>query len=315
MLYVDQRWNGRFGIGRYSSEVISRLGLQWAPLSASGKPSGLRDILTPRMVDSGSLIYSPGFNAGCSAATQFITVHDLIHLTTRSILHTTYYERILRPVVMKAGLVFTVSSTSSAAIEEWLGGAEVEIVNTGNGVSEVFVPADDEFHQRSDYVLFVGNLKSHKNIQVVLKAMKKLSNLRLIGVVPIPQELDKMAADFGVTPQVTALSGLSDVELCQLYRDALVTVVPSLIEGFGLPAAESLCVSTPVVYWNGCSSVREIVGSNGIGILESDNPEEWANGIRSACGARVDHEAVRNKYSWDAVGDRVERALKWRLSS
>ena len=88
-------------------------------------------------------------------------------------------------------------------------------------------------------------------------------------------------------PEYLAVSGLPDSELAVLYRGAAATVLPSLVEGFGLPAAESISSGTPVIYYAGCRSVAEIVRDSGIPVHERSNPDAWVVALEAARDGRV----------------------------
>ena len=56
---------------------------------------------------------------------------------------------------------------------------------------------------------------------------------------------------------------LSDAYLAELYRGAFATVMPSLYEGFGLPALESMACGTPVIASN-AAALPEVIGNGGV---------------------------------------------------
>ena len=161
--------------------------------------------------------------------------------------------------------MLTVSETSARALRSWVNDDDVEIVNAGNGCSDAFHPRAGALQQSDPYVLFVGNGRAHKNLDVVLDALVSARDVRLVAVVPEREiaDLETRAAQRLVDARVRWVSGVDDERLADLYRGAAATVMPSTLEGFGLPALESVRCGTPVVYWAGCESVAEIVGHRG----------------------------------------------------
>lgn len=307
-LIVDTRWSGPNGIGRYSKEVLCRLGTGWEPAKLKARPGSARDLLTPRVARTGQILYSPGYNAGMGGPPQIVTVHDLIHLRERSPKYDAYYRLVLRPAIKRAGMVFTVSSTSERAIAGWLNDPHVEIVNTGNGCSAEFTRRG--LDRELDHFLFVGNLKPHKNFPVLLAALAQVPEARLTAVTPEPDAVRSLAQTLGVSGRVTAVSRLSDLELCDLYNRVAATLFPSRLEGFGLPALESIQSGTPVIFWTGCDSVAEIVGSDGLRVQSLSDAGEWAEAMRrylSAKGPSV--SAPRRHQPWDAVAETVKASL------
>ncbi|WP_194420372.1 glycosyltransferase family 4 protein [Microbacterium abyssi] len=310
-LVVDNRWDGNHGIGRYAREVITRLSLPWTPLSAPGEPGSARDLLTPRTSPRDATIYSPGYNAGLAGARQIVTVHDLIHLTEARAKYDIYYRYVLRPAVTRARLVLTVSETSKRAVTEWLDDGRIQVVNAGNGASPAFTPGAPAGVPDYPYALYVGNLKPHKNAGVLLAALALTPELRLVAVTPNPDDFMRAAASARVPDRVVALHGLNDDQLCNLYRGALATALPSTLEGFGLPALESMLCGTPVIYWTGCESVAEIVQGQGLAVTDADDPSAWAGALVEiatipSISSTTD---LRARYSWSTVAETVSRTL------
>lgn len=310
-LYVDTRWRGNFGIARYSREVLQRINLGWKPLGLQSVPGSPRDLLTPRARSAKALIYSPGYNAGPSCRTrQLVTVHDLIHLHEPGLKYRPYYEHILAPAIKKAGTVLTVSETSARELESWLPNG-TRIVVTGNACAPIFAAPPEWQDPPAPTALFVGNLKPHKNVDVLLGAISELPEYQLTTVTPDPEALLARAAKFGVRDRTISLSGVSDDVLVSLYRQATVTVVPSLLEGFGLPALESCRSGTPVLYWRGCKSVEEIVGRNGFAVESPSDRGEWANALQFFAENYMETRVRSHPWpSWDDVGQVVNQVLK-----
>ena len=80
---------------------------------------------------------------------------------------------------------------------------------------------------------------------------------------------------------MTYLTGVSDVDLADLYRRAWVYASPSTYEGFGLPYLEAMACGTPVVASENPGSV-DVLGHDGCGLLPAD--EEFAATIAALLG-------------------------------
>nr|WP_239528630.1 glycosyltransferase [Microbacterium esteraromaticum] len=226
-----------------------------------------------------------------------------------------YYRGPVRHAIRKAGVVLTVSQTSARAIREWIGDDAVEIVDAGNGCSDAF-RADGATDASVDpYVVFVGNVRRHKNLDVVLRALALASDVRLRAVVPDREiaEAAARAAALGVENRVEWLHGVDDERLAAIYRGAAATVMPSTIEGFGLPALESVACGVPVIFWRGCEAVAEVTGDRGWALESWSDAEEWASAMTDAAMSRRRVSPPANAHDWDrtarVASDVLERGL------
>ncbi|WP_138945059.1 glycosyltransferase family 1 protein [Plantibacter sp. M259] len=316
MILADTRWSGVHGIGRYASEVLSRLSVDWSPLEVGGKPSDPQDFLRVRRTPGGETIYSPGYNGFLARSPQVVTVHDLIHLhptTNRRAVYLAHYSAVLRPIIRRNRLVLTVSETSKRAIEEWVRDDRVQVVNAGNGLSEAFHPGETPVtHVSEPYFLYVGNLRAHKNVDVVFRALARVPEVKLVVVMNDREGAERRAAELGVADRVEVRSGLSDPELADLYRGAVATAFPSLVEGFGLPAVESIACGTPVIFWEGCESIAEISSGQGFPVGDAHDDLAWADALRAALTERPRATAPAATYSWDRTAEIVSNVLRER---
>ncbi len=91
----------------------------------------------------------------------------------------------------------------------------------------------------------------------------------------------------GSSDIVTTITGVSDEELARLYGEAQVAVVPSLYEGFSLPAIEAMACAVPVVATTG-GALPEVVGVSGeTGLLvEPNDPDALVAAISTAARRR-----------------------------
>lgn len=316
-LFVDERYRGPHGIGRYATEVLSRLGASLRPIGLEGKPGTAGDPLRrlPRGVGE-ALVYSPGYAPLLRAGRQLLTVHDLIHLEVagpRGYANRAFYNGPVRRQILRCGMVLTVSRTSADAIENWLGNGRVDIVNAGIGAAPEFTTTGPSVVEARPYLVYVGNLRAHKNVVPVLDALMEIPQVHLKAVLPIGehQQAESLLAQRGLSSRVELHHNIDDGQLASVYRGASATLMPSLLEGFGLPALESIRCGTPVIYWKGCAAVAETVGSRGWAIDAAADPDAWGAAIATAADhlRRVEPPA-ESDYDWDLTAAKVDEALR-----
>ncbi|WP_456786657.1 glycosyltransferase family 4 protein [Cellulomonas sp. P5_C5] len=265
------------------------------------------------------LFVTPGFNAVPGAGVrQILTLHDLIHVRyadESGKLKATYYERIVRPAVVRAGLVMTVSETSRADILDWTGLDPAQVVNVGNGCSMPVAVDDAASSNRSaarPTVLFVGNDRPHKRVDLLVAVGSLLpADVRMVVVGVSERALAEHCSAVGVsTSRFELRSGLTDRELRDVYDAADCLLFPSDFEGFGLPALEAMARRTAVVYC--CTAVGEVVGD--LGFRAEPDAAALAGAVTRAIGARDDLgsrlTARALTFDWDRVAARVGSAIE-----
>ena len=165
-----------------------------------------------------------------------------------------YARTMIGRAVRKARRVITVSNAVADEIAAEFGHAE-KIAVTHNGVDGVFLSAAGRQNLRvarmKPYFLFVGNDKPHKNVDRLVAAFGR--RYRAHGFLPADFER------FRDRDRVVVAGFVSSDELASLYRGAIALVLPSLEEGFGLPALEAMACGTAVITSNAPALV-EITG-------------------------------------------------------
>ncbi|HET9360065.1 MAG TPA: glycosyltransferase family 1 protein, partial [Vicinamibacterales bacterium] len=135
------------------------------------------------------------------------------------------------------------------------------------------------------FVLYVGNIKPHKNLVRLIEAFSRLrQDHGDIKLLIIGDEISKLPAlrravhSHKLRKHVRFLGYLKDDTLTVLYRLAAVFVFPSLYEGFGLPPLEAMASGTPVVTSN-LSSLPEVTGDAAV-LVDPYDVDSIEHGIR-----------------------------------
>ncbi len=301
-LIIDARWL-HSGIGRYVMNLLeglkNRHGLTIHALVQACDADTLRplcDTLTvvdlpiyglreqfsvPWAARGADLLHVPHYNVPVMFRGDFVvTIHDLIHLlappSSRFLASRAYAWPLLRFATRNARRIVTVSHFSKRQLVQRLGVTEERIAVIYNGVHPRFREFDiEEARERvkrrvslsTPYLLYVGNLKPHKNIDQLLRAFsllrgRKVGNHELVIVgegCHQKEYLEAMCTRLGILPYVRFIPHVDEEDLPCLYAAADLFVMPSLMEGFGYPVVEAMACGTPVVC-SQAAALPEIAG-------------------------------------------------------
>ena len=331
-ILVDSRWCGRYGIGRFATEVVAALPtLQ--PLSPGLAPYPFHKLDIPWtiaqiMVHRPQLFLSLGFNPPpWSPVPVVFTLYDLILLHfpgEANRLMQPYFRYIVRPAVRRAAYILTCSEFSKQEIMDWSGVTAEKIVVVGCGVDDSFSPIGPSIDLGFPYLLYVGNHRPHKNLPRLLAAFSQARHLPptlklVLSGEPSP-ELEREIATLGLGDRVEFSGFIDDSDLPAYYRGATALVFPSLYEGFGLPPIESMACGTPVLTSN-VTSLPEVVGDAAL-LVNPYDVAEIALGIEQIVGDRdlrstlIDrgiHQAQQHR--WETTVEKTDRVLRKVLES
>lgn len=189
-----------------------------------------------------------------------------------------------------ADRILTVSESAKAEIFEFLNIDLNRIDVICEGAASVFAPVRDgarkqEVRQRvglardARFLIYVGGFAPHKNLVRFLQAFDSvLADPRHADLVVIMagdpkgggfhSSYEQLRALMDASPRLAAQvrfpGYVSDEDLAALYSDTTALVLPSLSEGFGLPALEAMSCGAPVLGASG-GAVLEVAGPAGLG--------------------------------------------------
>ena len=209
-----------------------------------------------------------------------VTIHDCIHLMFPQYLpHKAAYayaRASMWAAVKRSTCILTVSEASKRDILHFFNVAPEKIVVAYNAIDDHFwlTPPEEEvarlreqYQLDHQFVLYVGNIKPHKNLVRLIEAFDELrrTGSEELTLLIIGDEISKLPAlrravhSYKLHKHVRFLGFVSEGTLRILYRLAALFVFPSLYEGFGLPPLEAMASGTPVVASNQ-SSLPEVAG-------------------------------------------------------
>lgn len=162
--------------------------------------------------------------------------------------------------------LLTVSSSSAADIAEDFGVAPGQLHIVPLGVNtELFKPAEQRVSGR--IIAIASADVPLKGISHLLHAVSRLRvernlDVQLVSKLEPNGPTEKLIAELGISDIVHSSSGLTDEELADLLASAEVACIPSLYEGFSLPAVEAMASGTPIVA-SRAGALPEVVGPDG----------------------------------------------------
>lgn len=220
------------------------------------------------------------------------------------------YWGIMIPVTgYRCDRIITISANSKADIETYIPAARGKTVSIP--LASRFPVADHANLSKypQSFVLMVANLTPNKNCGVVVQAIALLRRKGLdVSFVHAGKDhvglLEQSVAECGAEGFVTSRGKVSDAELVELYQSCLTVVVPSLYEGFGMPAVEAQAMGAPLI----CSERAALPEAAGKGALYFD-PED-ANALADRIEAMLALSTAERQRIIDAGFDHV-RQFSW----
>lgn len=210
-----------------------------------------------------------------------ITIHDLKYIKIPELFYrkargkSWLMKTIMRDSIRRARKVITVSKNSKEDL--------VNVLNVHPNKIEVIYEACDSCYQKvSDsinhvsnkygvklpFILFVGEIRPHKNLIRLLKAFKQVKYKEYLLIIVGKtyrnyREPFAQVEKLGIQNRVRFLKFIPKEDLVHFYNLATVFILPSLYEGFGLPVLEAMACNTPVIISN-VSSLPEVAGDSAL---------------------------------------------------
>ncbi len=325
------------GIARYALALAARIPalLPEVEVQGLGPPGGLPDLgrlappfpVRPCPARFLSPLEQPALaaslllaRADCFHATSFsvpllwpgplvATLHDATHLVRRGEYGRTtalYYRAVVRPRLRHARARLTVSAFARTELAACLGFAESAFQVVPPGVDADFCPPTPEAVAEARavlglpgrYLLAVGNPKPHKQLGWLAQLAPRLPAPLVVLAGPGVRALP-------LPPGVLGLADVEERHLVALYGGAEALLLPSLHEGFGLPALEAMATGCPVVAAR-AGALPEVVGEAGL-LVTPGEEAPWLEAVwrlQAEPGLRrtlVEAGLVRARgYSWQA---------------
>lgn len=271
-----------------------------------------------------------------------VTVHDAIAEALPDLVVPGRGDRLRWRLKQKTALrqarhVITVSQAARTEVEQRLGVNPERLSVVHEAPAPIFAPlgrrlvaeriARFGLSSEQKYLIYVGGISPHKNLVRLIQAFEQVRRdhpelmLILVGEADDDPFLSSTASVRQAiastdAPQAVKFTGyVTDEELVALYSGAVASVLPSLGEGYGLTAAESVACGTPVVA-SDLPALRELLGAAGV-FVDPLDPASIVDGLRSVVadeGRRATKASAglerAKSWSWDSAADTVIDVLE-----
>jgi glycosyltransferase involved in cell wall biosynthesis len=253
----------------------------------------------PDLIPKNTRIYfAPHYNIPLLyRGSMLVVVHDLFHLAMPDLVdgvHKSLYARFMfYSLRRKADAIITVSRFTKNELIRFTGRGRQQIHPIHLGVERSWfdVKQDATKALKKPYLLYIGNVKPHKNLGALIKAFELISSEISHDLILAGKKDGFITGDRNVLMAAEKLQGrvlftgyMNEVLLKQYVAQADALVFPSLYEGFGLPPLEAMAAGCPVIVSN-VASIPEICGDAAM-YCDSYKPRDIADKIL---------EVIRNK--------------------
>ena len=268
------------------------------------------------------LVHFPYFSVPISYNRPFvITIHDLIlhHYPTGKastlpfpfyVLKVIGYKYLIRKASENAKKVIAVSKSTKDEIIDHLKIPQDKIKVIYEGVDPAFRNQRPESSLRitkryelnaNHYFLFVGNVYPHKNAERMIKAFNIFSqyfpktSLIFVGKDDFfYKRLKEKVRKMEIGEKIIFYGRTSDEELGALYRGSIAVIVPSFMEGFGLPALEAMA-NKCLVLASDIKAIKEICGQDAL-YFDPYDENEMAEKMKIAYQKDFDQKILENGF-------------------
>jgi glycosyltransferase involved in cell wall biosynthesis len=233
-----------------------------------------------------------------------------------------------KEVVKKLQHIITVSEQSKTDIQKAFGCDAEKITVIGCGVdTELFRPQENIERVAYRLITTASSDQPLKGLSILLNAIASIQSdfpelkLMVIGRLKENGDTEKELEKLQLQNVVEFKSGISTEELVQEYAKSSVAIVPSLYEGFGLPAAEALACGVALISSDG-GALPEVVGDAAY-LVKAGDVNELSKAIRELLNNENLRQAFSEKgrqhslqqLSWKTVAEKMVAYYKSIINS
>jgi len=183
-----------------------------------------------------------------------------------------------------------------------------------NGINlDLFYPMPEIEREKNHLMVTNSADTALKGLSYLLLAVAELAKTRdlRLTVVGQPKEngtIEKLVRELGIGRLITFTGRIDNGAFVRHYARATIAVVPSVYEGFGIPAGEAMACGVPVISTTG-GALPEVVGDAGILVPPAD-----AGALAKAIGELLDNPH-RARHLGEAGLKRVRDSFTWQRAA
>lgn len=212
------------------------------------------------------------------------TLHDASGAQGRGAVRFGYKQLVQPWALSRAAAVVAVSAFSreEGVARFGIDPSRISVIHSGPGLEPGGQAAAPPASSNGDFVLYVGDLSSHKNLPFLLDVFERsdvqgrlvLAGRPADGFTSLRKRIDTSPA----RERIVTLPDATDNKLDELYRTAVATVLPSRYEGFGFTPLEAMARQCPVLA-SDIPALRETAGDGAL-LLPLDARDDWVEALR-----------------------------------
>ena len=355
-IVIDFRMHKASGIGTYIKSLLPFLvekfeivllgnrdeiwGYEWSKsvkvIKCKAKIYSIKEQLElPLKIPKCDIFWSPHYNIPIlpiRAKFRVVTIHDAFHLAfcdTLNFMQKTYAKMIFNQALSRSDIVFSVSEFSRSEILKYTK-TDKNIFIVPNAIDErrfnnrydstILEAVAREYKLPENFILFVGNVKPHKNLKNLLFALDKTElNLVIVGkkdgFITSDSDIFEIIEKNNLGERIFFTGYVKDTDIAAIYNLAKLFVFPSLYEGFGIPPLEAQACGCPVVCSN-VASMPEVCGDSVI-YFDPCNVKEMRDKIQMVLNDEILQNELRTKgfenikrFSWERSAKQIIKTME-----
>ncbi len=274
---IDCRYLKMSGIGRFLENILDNLDFSKHTYTLIGKEEylkkyqGVTYLIDDRspfsksslfkspvdLINQNDVYFVPNFIIPYGIKIKVIAVfHDILFFDHKEV-NASYSDYLIKKVLInrcmkKAYKIFTISNFSLKRIAFYYPKYAYKLSYNYQGVAQIF-KNQKPYYQKENYLVYVGNIKKHKGLKILLQAfleIRKISSLKLyiIGDYESFKNKDQEMVNLLNTEGIVFTNRIDDDKLIEIVKKAKFLIQPSFYEGFGIPPLEALYLHTrPII--------------------------------------------------------------------